>query len=426
MTVVWAGPFATMILGDMGAEVIRVESRQRFPTNTRGYRCRPTRAAVLAMGHTGQMYPDKDPGERPWNRHALFNCHGRNKRSMTVDTERPEGVEIFKRLVRVSDVFIENNSAGVVEKLGLTYEALRPENPGLIMISMPGLGNSGPYKYYQGIGANIEAIAGFSALRGHRDLDPSMAGLSVYMDAASGAGAAFAIQAALRWRDRTGEGQFIDFSQAENMVPHLGGALLDYAMNRRVQTPLGNHHRSAAPQGVYPCAPDPEGIAPDRWLTLTVETDAQFRALCGVIGRPELIADPRFRTVVARLRHQDALDEILAGWTRGQEPVRAMEVLQEAGVPAGAILDDRDAHFDAHLLERGFFHDITHTEAGTHLHPGFAFELSGTPLRFDTPTPCLGEHNEYVYRELLGYDESEYRRLEEEGHIGLDYVPEIT
>jgi crotonobetainyl-CoA:carnitine CoA-transferase CaiB-like acyl-CoA transferase len=145
-----------------------------------------------------------------------------------------------------------------------------------------------------------------------------------------------------------------------------------------------------------------------------------------VIGQPALATDPRFRTLLARRRHQDALDAILSAWTAQQDPVPAMEALQAAGVPAGAVLDDRDANYDRHLRARGFFHRITHPEAGTHDYPGHPFQLLGTPLRFATPAPCLGEHNPYVYKELLGYDDAEYARLEAAGHIGLDYVPELV
>jgi benzylsuccinate CoA-transferase BbsF subunit/naphthyl-2-methylsuccinate CoA transferase subunit len=416
-----------MILGDLGAEIIRVESITHFAAvPTRGYRARVRREDVAAMGHMGSLYPERDPGERPWNRFAPFNCHGRNKLSMTVDLERPEGVTIFKRLVRISDIFLENNSAEVVEKLGLTYPILRAENPGLIMLSMSGFGGSGPYKYYKGIGLNIEALCGFAGLRGYVDGDPAAAGGSVYMDAASGVGAAYAAMAALRLRDRTGRGQIIDFAQAENMVPHIAGAVLDYTLNRRLRTTLGNAHRSLAPHGVYPCAPDPEGVAPDRWLTLAVGTDRQFRALCRVIGRPELAADRRFRGVVGRHRHREALDAAIAGWTRDQDPEAAARILQEAGVPAGPVLDEAGACADPHLGARGFFHEVAHPEAGTHRYPGHPFVYADVPLRFETPAPRLGEHNAYVYKELLGASDAEYARLEAERHIGRDYVPEIT
>lgn len=419
LTLVWAGPFTTEILGDLGAEVIRVESRQRFATSTRGMLAHPTREIVRASGWNGRLYPDLEPGERPWNRHANFNSTGRNKKAMTVDLGRPDGVEVFKRLVAVSDVLVENNSAGVVDRLGIGWNALEPVNPCLIMISEPAFGNYGPYAHFAALGNNVEALTGFTMLRGYPDGDPTTAGQSYHMDNVTGAGAAFAVMLALFQRRRTGKGQFIEFSQAENMLPHLGGPIMDYLMNGRVWGTTGNRDFIRVPQGVY------RSLGEDRWLALSVGSEAEWRGLCRALGRPELVDDPRFLTPAGRRAHHDELDAIITEWTRSIDHYEAMRRLQAEAVPAGPVLDDAEAYADSHLEARGFFQPMTHPEAGTHPHPGHLWQSSRGPLRFDSPAPLLGEHNAYVYRDLLGLSGAEFERLQAEGHIGDDYVEGI-
>jgi crotonobetainyl-CoA:carnitine CoA-transferase CaiB-like acyl-CoA transferase len=411
-----------MLLADLGAEVIRVESLQHFPPSTRGRMPRPAREAALQLGYIGRSYVDLDPGERPWDRHAMFNCHARNKLSMTLDVVRAEGRRVFEDLLRLSDVVIENNSAATRRALGLDYAALVRARPDLVFVSMPSFGEDGPYAEYRGYGANTEALAGLTWLRGYPDLDPSTTANSYHMDAASGAAAAFATIAALHHRNRAGRGQFIDFAQAENLIPQIGEALMDLAMNDRDRTTLGNRDPSRAPHGVYPCRPGAEPEDPDRWLAIAVETDAQFRALCAAMARPELARNRRFATAVARWRNQDALDAEIASWTCDQDVTALFRRLQDAGVPAGPVLSDRAAHDDPALAARGFFHTVTHPHAGTHPYPGFPYRFTEIPLAFRRPPCSLGEHNAYVYRDLLGYPEAEIARLTAEGHIGDAYL----
>ena len=412
--VVWAGPFATMLLGDLGAEVIRVESLQHFPTATRGNLPRPHPSQM--DGLYGARFPDREAGERPWNREATFNGAGRNKLSMTVDIGRPKGKEIFKKLVEISDVFVENNAYGVMERLGLGYPVLKEINPGLVMVSSPGYGNTGPYKKYMGFGANIEALVGHTGLRCYRDLPPSETSPVFHMDAAAGACIAFAVMAALYRRRRTGKGQFVDVAQAETIIPQMGQAIMDYTMNRRNQTTLGNRDPSIAPQGCYQC------LGKDKWAVISVEDDRQWRELCRIIGRPELATAPRFADVLGRNKNHDELDRIIEQWTLRHTHYEVMHLLQEAGIPAGAVMEPGDCLSDPHLEQRGFYETITHPEAGTHPYPGFLWKMSKTPLKVRHPPPCLGEHNEYVYKQLLNVSDEEYDRLEREGHIGRDYV----
>lgn len=416
LTVTWSGPFATMMLGDLGAEVIRIESQQHVPSTTRGIMPNPPKALAPNLGPLGRGYPDRDPGPRPWNRSALFNVHGRNKQSFTVNLRLPRGLELVKRLIALSDVFVENNAAGVVDKLGLDWATLRALNPRLIMVSMPALGLTGPYREYQGYGANVEAIAGFTAIRGYPEDAPASNASVFYMDSASGTTTAFAIIAALHHRERTGRGQFIEMAQAEAMLPHLGAQLLDVQMNQRDPQTLGNRHPWRAPQGVYPGAGD------DQWLAISVGSDEEWAGLRRAMGDPEWARADEYADLLGRHQHHDALDAGIATWTRTLPPQEAAARCQAAGVPAGALLDEPNTYADPHLRAREFWLTLSHPEVGgPYEYPGHLWKYGATPLRHDRHAPALGEDNEYVYKQLLGLSDAEYAELEAEGHIGGMY-----
>jgi crotonobetainyl-CoA:carnitine CoA-transferase CaiB-like acyl-CoA transferase len=415
-TVVWAGPFAAMLLADYGAEVIRVESLQFFPSVTRGVMARPDKAMVSAMPGYAGAYPDRDPGPRPWNRHPMFNPHARNKLGMTVDLSRPKGRELFRKLVSVSDVLIENHSARFMENLGLTYDVLSQSKPDLIMVSMPAFGMSGPYKYYQGFGINVESVCGLTWLRAYRDADLTETSSTLHMDAVSGAGAAFAIMAALHYRRQTGQGQFIDFAQAENLMQSIGETLMDYTMNGRIQTSLGNRHPFMAPHGCYPCQ------GRDRWVVIAIANDTEWGSFCQALGNPAWAADARFADATSRYQHQEAMDAHIAAWTQQHHPWEVMERLQQAGIAAGPVMRELDLFSDAHLHARGFFRVVTQAEAGTYPYPGGMWTMSKTPTTFRHPPVRMGEHNDYVYRQLLKLSDEEIETLTAEGHIGMDFL----
>ncbi|MEE9286362.1 MAG: CoA transferase [Dehalococcoidia bacterium] len=412
-TVVWAGPWASMLLGEMGAEVIRVESVNRPDQVTRGA---PNPSPTILEQARGAYYVDRDPGQRPWNRYGYFNFSGRHKYSITLDLTRPEGLDAVKRLAAVSDVLLDNNRSSTLARFGVTYEAIREVRPDIVFLAMPAFGATGPYADYRGFGANTEGVVGHTWLRGYPDADPSMTYVIFHADAAAGASAAFALIAALHCRRRTGVGQFIDMSQAENMVHHLAQPFMDYSMNRRSQVSLGNRDPSMAPQGVYRC------LGEDDWIAISVRSDAEWCGLCRVIGRPDLAGDPRFRTPLARRRNHDELDRIIGAWTREQDKHRVTEQLQALGIPAGPVVPYLEAHYDPHLTARGFFELVSEPEAGVHLHPGRGFHFSETPLHVRHPAPTLGQHNVYLYQHLLGYSEDEYRQLVEERQVGEAYV----
>lgn len=423
LTVVYAGPYATQLLTDFGAEVIRVESQQHIAPITRGMMPRPPKDRVPTMGPVTGGYPDYDPGPRPWNRAAMFNAHARNKLSMTVDLTRPKGMDILRRLVMVSDMLIENNAYGRMQKLGITYSALKEWKPDIIMISAPSYGNSGPYRDYTGIGANILAVAGYDWLRGYRDIAPEGTTMSVWLDPVTGATIAFAAIMALYHRNRTGRGQFIDFAQAENMMNHYGEALLDYSANGNIQRTLGNRHPSAI-QGCYRC----RGI--ERWVNITIHNDEEWQSFCRAIGNPEWTKDEKFSDVLSRYQNHDELDKRIEEWTIQHDHYEVFHLLQGEGVPAGPVADERDTYNDSHLKERRFFVEMTHPETGpgpdygskTHLYPGLAWKMSKTPGDIRKPPCRLGEDNEYVYKHILTVSDEEYDELVREQHIGGDYL----
>ena len=422
MTVVWAGPYCTTLLADLGAEVIRVESIQIFGPPTRGSMARPSKFAIENLPPFIGGMPDRDPKDRPWNRYPLFNAHARNKRSMTVDLLRPEGQEIFDRLVAVSDVLVENNPTETMTKLGISYERLKAINPRFIMLRMPAYGNDGPYQNHRSLGIHIEGVIGHSLLRGYTDLDTA-SNTQVYMaDAAAGVGGAFAVACALNHRRQTGEGQQIELSQAENSVPFLGQAFMDYAMNGRSQTTLGNRHPTAL-QGVYPCSGEDAGE--DDWIAITIFDDRDWELFRQAIGNPAWTDGAEFATHESRRANHDALDERISSWTRNVGHIEAMSLLQSHGVAAGAVLNQRDAAADPHLRERGMFEEAWQRDVGTHMYPRAPFKMSRSDVRIRRGPARLGQDNEYVYKTLLGLSDAEYDALVDAGHIGEEYAEHV-
>jgi crotonobetainyl-CoA:carnitine CoA-transferase CaiB-like acyl-CoA transferase len=413
--IVYTGTAAATMLGDMGCEVIRVESIQRFPAWTRGAVARPPKGQPAYFG-----YADNEAGERPWERFYSFHAMNRNQYGITLDLGRPKGVALYKRLVKVSDIVLENLAPGVMDRLGIGYSVVKEVRPDIIMVSASGLGIEGPYKGYSTFGTNIGAIAGMMGLRGYRGDDMRVRNPApVWSDNVAAGTLAFAALTALYYRQRTGKGQFIDLSQAETILPHMGEAIMDYTMNNRVAKPMGNRDPAMAPHGCYRCQGD------DRWVTIAVSSDQEWQALCEAMGEPVWIREERFAGMAGRLAHQDELDGLIGEWTAKRDPYEVMHLLQKVGVPAGAVVTPSDLCSDPHLEERGFFTEVTHREAGTHRYPGMCFKFSKTPMDIRIPPNCLGEHNEYVYGEILGMSREEIAELEREQLIGDTYLPTV-
>jgi len=417
MTVVWAGPYATMFLADMGAEVIRVEPLNIFPSTTRGQMARPKKD--VEQQSPAPNYPNRDPGDRPWNRFAIFNIHARNKYSMTADLNTPEGKATFRKLVETSDLFIENNAVGSIERLGLTYPTLREWNPRLSMISSTGFGQTGPWSSYRGLGLHFEAAFGHCATIGYPDMDAEGIPGSVAADAVTGVTVAMGAVMSLMNRDKTGNGTYIDVSMGENFLPHLGELVMDYMMNGRVATTRGNRDPWYV-QGVYQCTGD------DEWIAITLGNEKQWESFCKVIGRPELGVDERFQSLEKMFTHHDIIDEILSAWTKTIDVDVAFHLLQQAGISAGPLLNEPRAFDNAHLKAREFFVEIDAPEVGKHLYAGSPFKLSKAPLEIAKPPVRLGEDNEYVYKTVLGFSHEDYQHLISLGQIGMDYHPHVA
>jgi crotonobetainyl-CoA:carnitine CoA-transferase CaiB-like acyl-CoA transferase len=393
MTWVWAGPCACMLLAMLGAEVVKVESRDR-----------------LDFFRRYVIWPlaDAEPKELSTDESMMFLSANMSKLGVTLDLGKPEGKDLLKRLVAVSDVVVENMRPGAMARLGFGYDDLRRANPAIIMLSSSARGSSGPESQYAGYAAVNHAIGGAAYITGYPDGPPGYALGDV--DLMNATTAAFAIVAALRYRDLTGQGQFIDYSQSEGVTSLIGESLLEYQMTGRIPERKANSDDFMAPHGVYPCW----GI--DRWLAIAVATDDEFAALCDVIGVSDLASDPRFAFAADRKRNESALDEIIAGWTREQDRDYAVERLSSAGVAAAPSRDAQDLFRDPHLRARGAFVEVEHPEGGAHDLVGLPWKMSGCePLL--RRAPRLGEHNNYVFHDVLGLSEAELKKLRRRGVI---------
>jgi crotonobetainyl-CoA:carnitine CoA-transferase CaiB-like acyl-CoA transferase len=287
------------------------------------------------------------------------------------------------------------------------------------MLRMPAFGLSGPYKNYRGFGTHVEGMIGHHYLRGYQDAGPEYTGDAFTADAMAGVQGALAVTMALRHRQRTGEGQLIEMALAEGFLPVLGEFIIDYSMNGRIAEPQANTHPSHAPHNVYPTEGD------DQWIAIDVATDEQFVALCDTLAVPHLASDERFATATARHENRDALDVELAAVTAPLNKEELFHTLQAAGVTAAPTHNELEALADQHLNERNFYKEATIEGVGTHRYPGMIFQLDNTPNDIRTPPPKLGEHNEYVYLDLLGYSQEQYDALVAKGLVGTTYPPEV-
>ena len=373
LTWVLAGPYCTKVLADHGADVIKVESAGRPD---------PTRFAPF-------MHLSRGPRTDP-DTNGYFNEVNRNKRSIALDTRTDDGVAVLRDLVASCDVLVENFSATVMTRLGLGYDTLREINPRLVYVSMSGMGHTGPRAGWVSYADTVSASSGLTGLTGWGPGD--LVGVIYgHGDIVAGLQAALATLAALEHRAETGSGQHIDLSQLEAIAAHMGTSLLTSA-----RSPIGNAHPVWSPQGVYRC------LGADNWLAISVRSDQEWAALCGVIERPELVS--RGATAADRRRHGDLVDEAIGGWTRTLPADLAAELLQLQGVPAGAVQDGRQlVEHDPQLRARGFYVRREHPAAGAFLHEGLPIRLTRTPGSIRAPAPLLGADTEEVLREVAGY-----------------------
>ena len=392
-------PWAIKMLADMGAQVIRLESCHRLE------------------GYRSDSFYQNDIGGEFWNRGANIYEHNRNKLGITLDLAQEEGLAILRELVAISDVFAENFTPRVIKKFQLEYEDLRQVRPDIIMVSSTGYGFTGPWSNFGAIGPGTEGASGLAYMTGYKGGPPVMPEIP-YADYTAAEYTVYAVMAALMHRLRTGQGQFIDISQAQTASSTVPEALLDFSVNRRTEPRMGNGHPTMAPHGCYPCQGD------DRWIAIAVADDQEWLALCRVLGRLEWHEDSRFTDALGRLRHRDELDRLLGAATKDWEAHDLMGRLQSAGVAAGAVLDSKALLFDDHLRERGFFEVVSHhTSTGMPPLPyaGRPWKLLETPAVDGKAAPIMGEDNRRVLGELLCRTEKQLSSLEEQGVIG--YAP---
>ena len=403
-TYVFALPYTGALLADMGAEVIKIEG--------------PSRPDVTRTGGLAGTFPDNEPGDDWWNRSSTYNLINRGKLSLTMDLTSERARELFKELVSISDVVMENYTPRVMRNWGLDYASLRQVKPDIIVVSNTGYGHGdGPFSGHPAQATTQEATHGLCWVTGYADGPPAKAGAS-YVDFISTWSALLAIGGALRHRNRTGTGQWIDLGMYQGGAMCISEYLMDYMVNGRMGTRIGNRHPHRAPQGCYPARGD------DRWVVLSVGDEGQWEALCGVMGRPELASDPMYATTHARIVHHDDLDEVVGSWTRTLDRYDVMAALQAEGIPSAPVLDGRDTHLDPHFRARGFLENVTFPGdrgIGTRPLMGPPYKFSKTRLSIKGPAPAFGEHNSWALNELLGVSESEYADLFEGGII--DNVP---
>ena len=399
---IWAGPHATKLLADMGAEVIKVESVRAWDPHR------------LIVG-SGNL-PDGEQGADPWNRSGWFNTLHMSKLGVTAEMRHPKGRAIIEELVSVSDVVIENFRAGLMARRGLGYERLREIRPDLVVASMPAFGSRGHWRDFIQYGIGQEQLGGISAMNGYQGEDaPVKSGVN-FGDPISGAHAAGAVLAALTRRRRTGQGAFIDVSQLESSVMTIGEHLVGYQMTGRQAANRGNRHPAYAPQGAYPCK------GADEWVAIAVADDAEWGWLCEGMGMPELADDARYGDMLSRRRNQDGLDGVIAGWTRRRSARDVMGELQDAGVSAAVVMTGEGIFSDPHYQARGLLELVDHPSCGLYFMPGVAWKMSATPGGVRWHAPRLGEHNDVVFGELLGMGADEVAGLEAEGVCGREPV----
>ena len=397
-TWVWAGPYCTLQLAHLGADVIRIETRTR-PCVTR----------LLPP------WPDGKPGI---NRSGYFNQYNQGKRSLTLNYSKPGALEVARRLVEASDVVTNNFAAGVMEKLGLGYEDLRKVKPDLIMISLSGYGDTGPFREYVAYGPAQVPLSGLSSLTGYKGWPPMHTGFS-YADPNAGVHGAFAVLAALYHRRKTGEGQYIDMSQWECAMGLLPEGIMEYTMNGRTPERDGNRDPLLAPHGVFPSNDrfENSGVMVDMWVSIVVADDGEFGCLANAIGKPEMARDPRFATAAARKRNEDELEAAIAAWTSQRSAAEAEHILQTAGVAAAVCAPNKFVSEDGHLKERGYWVNLEHPEVGTQQHCGIPWRMSRTEGKVRAPAPLIGQHTDEVLTQVLGYSAEEVARLHADGAL---------
>ena len=384
---VLAGALPGMILADMGAEVLKVETHQRMDYMRLG---RPI------------VGDEPDPEQHP-----LFHNVNRGKLSITLNTTKPEAVELVKKLVAHCDVVIENFSPGVMDRIGLGYDVLSAIKPAIVMASISSNGQSGPLRDLRAYAPSIGALAGLDSTLGYEGERPL--GLKhAYADISGALHSVFAVVSALRHGKQTGQGQYIDLSMLRATVATMGAGLMEYEMTGRVMETKGNHDPVMAPYGNYPCQGE------DAWVSIAVRTDEEWQGLVDGMDNPPWCDEETFASRYSRLENRRELDGNLAEWTRQRTPGDITELLQSHGVAAIPVMGAEDRLFNPHFRARGLYSDIEHPSLGTEPIYNIMWNLERTPPSIRRHAPLMGEHNEQIFGGLLGMADKEIAQLEEE------------
>ena len=397
LTNVIAGPVSTRVLGQLGAQVIKIE----LPWG-RG------------VGNIA-MYRQEPGQPRPYNTVAGFNELNRAKMSIAINLAHETGKRLLRKLVSISDVVIENYSPRVMSNLGLSYEALRELRPDLIMVSMPALGDYGPWTNLISFGPGVDALAGLSDVTGYYGGPPLKPG-HAYSDQNAAFHVAVGIMAALRRRRKSGQGQRIVIPLREAAMTVIGEFFLQYQLTGQPPQRTGNRHPSMAPHNVYRCKGD------DAWAVIAVASDEEWQRFCNALGNPSWCQEDRFATFMERWNHQEELDRLIQTWTEKRTHYEVMDSLQRHGVKAGAVLKAPEILEDPHWKERGYIHSTEHPEAGSYKHPGLPWGNYRPPGNLGQRAPLYAEHNEWVLRDLLKLPDEEVAQLREEATTPLEPV----
>ncbi|MCH8298781.1 MAG: CoA transferase [Chloroflexi bacterium] len=383
-------PYTAQMLAWLGAEVILIETEQRLTT---------------------RIWPPFAEAEPGVNRSGGFNMVNSSKMSCTLNLREPEGVDLAKRIISVSDVVLENYSSGTMERMGLGYQDVRSIRPDVVYLSLGAFGRTGPMKDLVGFHSVINLFSGLASVTGHRGSHPRIMG-GLFPDAFSGCYCVLALLEALHHRAKTGEGQYIEVAMTEALATILPEAVMEYTLDGTEPERVGNRHKDNAPHNVFRCQGD------EKWVAISVENDAQFQALAQAANNPGWAEDPRFATAEARLEHQDELEPLVQRWTGPLQVQAVVEKLQGVGVPAGPVLDSAQVLADPHMVERGFVQSPDHAEVGPRPMGAFAWGVDGGRPGVARSAPLLGEHNRQVIQDLLQVPDQEFKRLTESGVIG--------
>ena len=377
------GPMATRYLSDFGATVIRIESINRIDTL-----------------RTATPHKDGIPGT---NRSGYFANYNGGKYSMALNMAEPRAKDLARDLVKWADIVTENFTPGIMERWGLGYEELKKINPSIILFSASMQGRGGPYSNHPGFGPVLTALSSHTHLTGWPDRTPTSP-YGAYTDFLLPHLAIAAIVAALDQRHRTGKGQHLDFSQLEGSLYFVAPALADYAANGHIQTRNGNKHPVYSPHNAYPCR------GHDRWCAITCRNDKEWRALCQLMDNVCMKDHPMYASPEARKMNETALDQIIGMWTLQQDSFAVMKRCQDVGIPAGVVQTCEDLFNDPQLQHREHYVYLNHKEIGLHAYDSNSFKLSESPPNYK-PAPLLGEHTDWVCRNILGLSDNEIVEL---------------